>query len=60
MKLDELKNGLATAWDSMTESVNEGWQRLRKAGKNSKTGRWHLEAVDFKLNEQRSAVEAMA
>jgi hypothetical protein len=34
--------------------------RLRKAGKNSKTGRWHLEAVDFKLNEQRSAVEAMA
>ena len=32
MKLDELKNGLATAWDSMTDSVNEGWQRLRKAG----------------------------
>jgi len=34
--------------------------RLRKAGKNLKTGRWHLEAVDFKLNEQRSAIEAMA
>lgn len=26
--------------------------RLRKAGKNTKTGRWHLEAVDFKLAEQ--------
>ena len=25
--------------------------RLRKAGKNNKTGRWHLEAVDFKLVE---------
>lgn len=25
--------------------------RLRKAGKNNKTGRWHLEAVDFKLAE---------
>lgn len=23
--------------------------RLRKAGKNTKTGRWHLEAADFKL-----------
>lgn len=26
--------------------------RLRKAGKNTKTGRWHIEAVDFKFNEQ--------
>lgn len=34
--------------------------RLRKAGKNTKTGRWHLEAVDFKLNEQRSAAEVAA
>ena len=25
--------------------------RLRKAGKNTKTGRWHLEAADFKLRE---------
>ena len=32
MKLDEIKTGLATAWDSMTDSVGEGWQRLRKAG----------------------------
>lgn len=32
--------------------------RLRKAGKNTKTGRWHIEAVDFKLNEERSVVEA--
>lgn len=31
--------------------------RLRKAGKNTKTGRWHLEAVDFKLSPQ---VEALA
>lgn len=29
--------------------------RLRKAGKNSKTGRWHLEAVDFKLNSATAA-----
>lgn len=34
--------------------------RLRKAGKNSKTGRWHLEAVDFKLNEPQPASEAVA
>lgn len=33
--------------------------RLRKAGKNTKTGRWHLEAVDFKLNEQRAAEAAI-
>ncbi len=25
--------------------------RLRKAGQNSKTNRWHLEAATFKLNE---------
>jgi len=31
--------------------------RLRKAGKNTKTGRWHIEAVDFKLNEERSVAE---
>lgn len=34
------------------------FMRLRKAGKNTKTGRWHLEAVDFKLNEQRAAETA--
>ncbi|PKO49079.1 MAG: hypothetical protein CVU31_02045 [Betaproteobacteria bacterium HGW-Betaproteobacteria-4] len=28
------------------------FNRLRKAGKNTKTGRWHLEVVDFKLREQ--------
>ncbi len=33
--------------------------RLRKAGKNTKTGRWHIEAVDFKLNEQHSAEAAI-
>lgn len=27
------------------------FNRLRKAGKNTKTGRWHLEVVDFKLRE---------
>ncbi|WP_407278213.1 hypothetical protein U5817_17260 [Aromatoleum evansii] len=31
--------------------------RLRKAGKNTKTGRWHIEAVDFKLNEERPVAE---
>ena len=31
MKLDDIKSGLTTVWDSMTESVNEGWQRLRKS-----------------------------
>jgi len=25
--------------------------RLRKAGKNTKTGRWHIEVADFKLRE---------
>lgn len=30
------------------------FNRLRKAGKNTKTGRWHLEAVDFKLREQEA------
>lgn len=33
--------------------------RLRKAGKNSKTGRWHLEAADFKLNEAPGTAEAL-
>jgi hypothetical protein len=33
--------------------------RLRKAGKNTKTGRWHIEAVDFKLNEQSMAGAAI-
>lgn len=28
--------------------------RLRKAGKNTKTGRWHLEAVDFNLAPQEA------
>lgn len=28
------------------------FNRLRKAGKNTKTGRWHLEVADFKLREQ--------
>jgi hypothetical protein len=28
--------------------------RLRKAGKNTKTGRWHLEVADFKLREQET------
>lgn len=32
--------------------------RLRKAGKNTKTGRWHLEAVDFKLSPQAEALAA--
>ena len=31
MKLDELKEGLNTAWNTVTESVAEGWQRLRKS-----------------------------
>lgn len=31
------------------------FNRLRKAGRNSKTGRWHIEAVDFKLNERDEA-----
>jgi hypothetical protein len=26
------------------------FNRLRKAGRNSKTGRWHLERVDYSLN----------
>ncbi len=29
--------------------------RLRKAGKNTKTGRWHLEVADLKLREQEVA-----
>ncbi|MBP4046405.1 hypothetical protein [Chromobacterium violaceum] len=33
--------------------------RLRRIGKNSKTGRWHIEAADFKLNEQRMAGAAI-
>ena len=33
--------------------------RLRKAGKNTKTGRWHLEAVDFKLNEHLAGKAAI-
>lgn len=28
------------------------FNRLRKAGKNTKTGRWHLEVADFTLREQ--------
>lgn len=32
--------------------------RLRKAGKNTKTGRWHLQAVDFKLNAQAQEASA--
>ena len=31
MKLEELKQGLNTAWNTVTESVAEGWQRLRKS-----------------------------
>ncbi|MEN9475292.1 MAG: hypothetical protein RIS48_2014, partial [Pseudomonadota bacterium] len=25
--------------------------RLRRAGQNTRTGRWHLETADFQLNE---------
>ena len=31
MKLDELKEGLNSAWNTVTEGVTEGWQRLRKS-----------------------------
>ena len=31
MKLDELKEGLNSAWNTVTEGVAEGWQRLRKS-----------------------------
>lgn len=31
MKLDELKEGLNSAWNTLTDGVTEGWQRLRKS-----------------------------
>lgn len=31
MKLDELKDGLNSAWNTVTEGETEGWQRLRKS-----------------------------
>ncbi len=34
------------------------FNRLRKAGRNSKTGRWHIEVVDFKLNAQQEDAAA--
>lgn len=31
MNLDELKQGINSAWNTLTEGVAEGWQRLRKS-----------------------------
>lgn len=37
MKLDNLKHGLNSAWDSVTEGVTEGWHRLRDSAASALT-----------------------